>query len=186
MISADIRLRENYANILFELARENQALDVVKGDLETIAGIIKEENDLIKFLMSPYFSMPSKEQLVMTALSGRIAELTMNFLMVLIKHNRAGLLPEIILSYGQLWDAERCCYPVEVTVSRPLEPGEAKKLAADMEAAVGGTVRLKWAVNPDILGGAIIRCRDKIIDNSVHHRLRAAVKTIISQVKGRK
>jgi len=186
MMSADIRLRENYANTLFELARENQAIDAVEEDLETIAGIIREEDDLVKFLTSPYFSGQRKEQFMTKALSGRIAELTMNFLMVLIRHNRVELLPEIMLRYGQLRDADRRCYPVEVTVSRLLEPGEVEKLTADMEAAVGGTVRLHLAVNPDILGGAIIRCGDKIIDNSIRDQLRDAVKTIISQVKGRK
>jgi F-type H+-transporting ATPase subunit delta len=186
MMSTDIRLRENYANTLFELAGENQAIDAVKEDLETIAGILKGQDDLVKFLTSPYFSRQCKEQLVVTALSARIAELTMNFLMVLIKHNRVGLLPEIIFRYGQLWDADRGCYPVKVTVSRPLEQGEAEKLTTDIGAAVGGTVRLELAVNPDILGGAIVRCGDKVIDNSVHNRLRTAVKTIISQVKGRK
>jgi F-type H+-transporting ATPase subunit delta len=186
MMSTDIRLRENYANTLFELARENQATDAVEEDLETIAGIIREEDDLVKFLTSPYFSGQRKEQFMTTVLSGRIAGLTMNFLMVLIRHNRVWLLPEIILRYKQLWDAEHRCYPVVVTVSRPLEPGEIEKLTADMEAAVGGTVRLHLAVNPDLLGGAIIRCGDKIIDNSIRDRLRAAVKTIISQVKGRK
>jgi F-type H+-transporting ATPase subunit delta len=186
MMSTDIRLRESYANTLFELAGENQAIDAVKEDLETVAGIIKGENDLVKFLTSPYFSRQCKEQLVMTALSPRISELTMHFLMVLIKHNRVGLLPEIIFRYGQLWDAGRGCYPVNVTVSRPLEQGEAEKLTADMEAALGGAVRLELAVNPDILGGAVIRCGDKVIDNSLRHRLGTAVKTILSHVKGRK
>jgi F-type H+-transporting ATPase subunit delta len=186
MMSTDIRLGENYANTLFELARENQVIDVVKEDLETIAGIIKEESDLVRFLTSPYFSRECKEQLVATTLSARIAELTMNFLMVLIKHNRMGLLPRIISRYGHLWDAERRCYPVKVTVSHPLEQGEAEELTAAIGAAVGGDVRLELAVDPDILGGAVIRCGDKVIDNSVHNRLRTAVRTIIGQVKGRK
>ena len=186
MMSTDIRLGENYANTLFELARENQVIDVIKEDLETIAGMIKEENDLVRFLTSPYFSRESKEQLVAKALSGRIAELTMNFLMVLIKHNRVGLLPRIILRYGQLWDAERRCYPVKLTVSHPLEQAEAQKLTEALGAAIGGTVRLELAVNPDILGGVVIRCGDRVIDNSVYHRLRTAVKTIMNQVKGRK
>lgn len=186
MISADIRLRESYANTLFDLARENQVLDAVKEDLETIAGVVRKEGDLVKFLTSPYFSRSSKEKFLAKALSGRIAELTMNFLVVLIKHNRMGLLPEIVARYAELWDVERHCYPVELTVSRPLEPGEVERLKEDMETAFGGAVRLEWAVDPDILGGVIIRCRDKVIDNSIHNRLRTAVKTIISQVKGRK
>lgn len=185
MMSTEIHLRENYANTLFELAGEKQVIDIVKEDLETIDGIIKEEADLVKFLMSPYFSRQSKEQLMATVFAARISELTMNFLLVLIKHNRLGLLPEIILRYRELWDEKHRYYPVKVTVSHPLEPSEAEKLRADIEAAIGGTARLEWVVNPDILGGTIIRCGDKVIDNSVYSRLQAAVKTIISQVKGR-
>ncbi len=186
MMSTDIRLGENYANTLFELARENQVIDAVKEDLETIAGIIKQESDLVRFLTSPYFSRESKEQLVTKMLSARIAELTMNFLMVLIRHNRVVLLPRIIPRYGQLWDLAHRCYPVKVTVSHPLEPGQAEELAAAIGAAISGQVRLELAVNPDILGGAVIRCGDRVIDNSVHNRLRTAVKTILNQVKGRK
>lgn len=186
MMSTDIRLRENYANTLFELAKENEATDIVQEDLEAIARVVKEERDLIKFLTSPYFSRQCKEQLVRATLSARIAELTMNFLMVLIKHNRVGLLPGIIFRYGQLRDADRGCYPVNVTVSRPLEQAEAEELTADIAAAVGGAVKLELAVNPDIIGGAIIRCGDKVIDNTVHNRLRTAVKTIIRQIKSRK
>ncbi len=186
MMSTDIRLGENYANTLFELARENQVIDAIKEDLETIAGIIKQESDLVRFLTSPYFSRESKEQFVAKMLSARTAELTMNFLMVLIRHNRMALLSRIIFRYGQLWDVEHRCYPVKVTVSHPLEQGQAEELTAAIGAAVGGEVRLELAVNPDILGGAVIRCGDRVIDNSVGNRLRTAVKTILNQVKGRK
>jgi F-type H+-transporting ATPase subunit delta len=185
MMSTDISLREKYVNTLFELARESQAVTAVKEDLQIIAGIVEEENDLVRFLKSPYFSRQCKQQLITTALSERISELTMNFLMVLIQHNRAGLLEEIIFGYGRLWDTEHNCYPVKVTVSRPLEQGEAEELKTAIEQAVGGTIRLKLAVDPDILGGAVIRCGDKVIDNSAYHRLQTAVKTIISQIKGR-
>lgn len=186
MMSTDIRLRENYANTLFDLARENDVLDAVREDLETIARVVRKERDLVRFLTSPYFSGSSKEKFIRTALSGRITELTMNFIMVLIKHNRVGLLVEIVARYGELWDVEHNCYPVEATVSRPLEKDEVERLKEDMETAFGGAVRLEWVVDPDILGGIIVRCRDKVIDNSIHNRLRTAVKTIISQVKGRK
>lgn len=185
MMSTDMSLRENYVNTLFELAKESQAVTVVKEDLQTIAGLIEEENDLVKFLRSPYFSRRCKQQLITTTLSARISELTMNFLMVLIQHNRAGLLKEIIFGYERLWDAEHNCYPVKVTVSRPQEQGEAEELKTAIEQAVGGTVRLELEVDPDILGGAVIRCGDKVIDNSAYHRLQTAVKTIISQVKSR-
>jgi F-type H+-transporting ATPase subunit delta len=185
MMSADIRIRENYVNTLFELAKESQSATVVKDDLQIIDGIIEEQNDLVKFLTSPYFSRQSKQQLITTALSERISGLTMNFLMVLIQHNRAGLLKDIIFGYGRLWDAEHNCYPVKVTVSRPLKQSDAKQFQTAIEQVVGGTVRLELEVDPDILGGAVIRCGNKVVDNSAYRRLQTAVKTIINQVKGR-
>jgi F-type H+-transporting ATPase subunit delta len=183
MMKTDIRLKETYAQTLFALAGENQTTDAVKEDLEIISDIIKHEKEFIEFLRSPYFSSRCKEQFVEKTLSGRISELTMNFLMVLIRHNRSSLLPEIIASFGQLWDAHRGYYPIKVTVSHPLGTDEVKELTAGIEAAIGGTARLELAVNPAIIGGTIIRCSDKVIDNTVRSRLQHAVKTIIGQVK---
>jgi F-type H+-transporting ATPase subunit delta len=185
MMSTDISLRENYVNTLFELAAEGHAVTTVKEDLDVVAAVIKQENDLVRFLRSPYFSRQSKWHVVTAALSGSISKLTLNFLMVLIKHDRVGLLTEIVRRYEQLWDAANHRYHVKVTLAHPLEPGEAEELTTAIGAAAGGAVRLEWAVDPEILGGAVIRCGDKLIDNSVHYRLRTAVKTIMSQVKGR-
>ena len=185
MMSRDIRLRENYVNTLWELAKEEQAVTAVKEDLEAVDGIIEEQSDLGKFLASPYFSRQSKLQLIASTLSAAISELTMSFLGVLVRHKRMGLLREITLRYGQLWDAEHHHYTVKVTVARPLEPGQAEELTTAIGQAVGGTVRLEVAVDPHILGGAVIRCGDKVIDNSVSDRLQTAVRTILNQVKGR-
>lgn len=185
MISTDIRLRENYVNTLWELAKEEQVVTTVKEDLEAIDGIIEEQNDLGRFLASPYFPRQSKLQLIANTLSAAISELTMSFLGVLIKHNRMGLLRQVTLRYRQLWDAEHHHYTVKITVARPLAQGQAEELTTAIGQAVGGTIKLEVAVDPRILGGAIIRCGDKVIDNSVSDRLQTAVRTILNQVKGR-
>jgi len=186
MISTAIRLREIYALTLFELAGQQQSVDVVKGDIEVLYGIIEQERDFLKVLDSPYFSTDYKDQLVRKMLSGRISDLTMNFLIVVMKHGRVKLLTDIINRYGELWDASHGYYHVKVTVPKPLEDSETKRLSDDIAAAINSNVKLEVAVEPAIIGGAIIRCGDKVIDNSIRNRIQAAVKTVINQVKSRK
>lgn len=189
MISTAIRLREIYAQSLFELADRQQGVDTVSSDLNILAGIIGQEKDFIKLLDSPYFSTDYKEQLVRRLLSGVAANLTLDFLMVVIRHGRARLLTDIIGRYAELWDAYHGYYHVKVTVPRALEDGQAKELSDDIAAAMNsppGRVKLQVAVDPDIIGGAIIRCGDKVIDNSIRNRIDVAVKTVMSRIKSRR
>lgn len=186
MISTAIRLREIYAQSLFELAERQQGVDTVKSDLNILAGIIGQEKDFIKLLDSPYFSTDYKEQLVRRLLSGVAANLTLDFLMVVIRHGRARLLTDIIGRYGELWDAYHGYYHVKVTVPRALEDGQAKELSDGIAAAMNSNVKLEVAVEPEIIGGAIIRCGDKVVDNSIRNRIDAAVKTVMSRIKSRR
>jgi F-type H+-transporting ATPase subunit delta len=189
MISTAIRLREIYAQSLFELADRQQGVDTVSSDLNILAGIIGQEKDFIKLLDSPYFSTDYKEQLVRRLLSGVAANLTLDFLMVVIRHGRARLLTDIIGRYAELWDAYHGYYHVKVTVPRALEDGQAgysSRLQCHRRALSPGRVKLQVAVDPDIIGGAIIRCGDKVIDNSIRNRIDVAVKTVMSRIKSRK
>ena len=183
MISTAIRLREIYAQSLFELAERQQSVDAVKSDLDILAGVIGQEKDFVKLLDSPYFSTDYKEQLVRRLLSGVAAELTQDFLMVVIRHGRARLLTDIIGKYAELWDAYHGYYHVKVTVPRALEDGQVKELSDGIAAAMNSNVKLEVAVEREIIGGAIIRCGDKVIDNSIRNRIDVAVKTVMSRIK---
>jgi F-type H+-transporting ATPase subunit delta len=74
---------------------------------------------------------------------------------------------------------------VEVTVAGRISDDEAEKLVADMASMMNCRVKLKLTINPEILGGVIIRYDDKVIDNTVKGRLLKAVETIIKHGKGR-
>lgn len=183
MISTDISLREIYAQTLYELACDNHVADAVKDDLELLAEIIKKEEDFLRFLVSPYFTRPSKEQLVGGIFSGKITELTTNFLLALIRHYRTALLPRIIARYGQLWDEDNGYFPVKVTLAHLLDKAQTQELQTSIEAAVGGMIRLEMVLKPEVIGGVEIRCGEMLIDNTVRGRLQTAVKTIMGQLK---
>jgi F-type H+-transporting ATPase subunit delta len=185
MINTAIRLREIYAQTLFELAAEQKSVDTVKNDLDILSGIIEQEKNFIKLLGSPYFSTDYKEQWARKLLSEVVTSLTMTFLSTVIKHGRARLLTDIIARYDELWDAYNGYSQVKVTVPKHLDDSEVKRLSDDITAAINSKVKLEMAVKPDLIGGAVIRCGGKVIDNSVKNRLDHAVKTVIGKVRNR-
>lgn len=183
MIRTDTILREKYAQVLYGLACESRLTDAVKDDIELLADITNREKDFIRFMDSPYFTRLCKVDVVSRLLAGKITELMANFLMVLIGHNRIRLLPEIIARYGQIWDMNNGYFPVRVTVSHPLDEAETEELAASIGAAAGSIARLEVKVNPEIIGGAVIRCGDRVFDNTIRGRLQTALKTIMGAAK---
>jgi F-type H+-transporting ATPase subunit delta len=178
-------LVRTYAAVLFELADETSALQTVKDDFDSWTGICGAGKGFEEFIVSPYFPSEYKQHLIDKMLSGKISRLTMDFLRVVIKRNRTKFLPRIIAEYNKLWEARAGFCSVEVTVAKQINDDEVQKLAGNIASMIDRKVKLKLAINPEILGGVIIRYDDKVIDNTIKSRLHRAVETIIKHGKGR-
>ncbi len=183
---SDDYIKRAYATALFELADQSGIIDTVKEDFDSWTEICSAEKEFEKLVISPYFSSEYKQQLVRRILTGRIDDLSMNFLIVVIGHNRARFLSHIIGEYKQLWEAHAGYYPVVVTVAAKISDDETAKIAADIASVINKKIKLELAVNPEIIGGVIIRYDAKVIDNTVRTRLNNAVRTILSRAKRRK
>jgi len=174
-----------YASVLFELADQSGILDVVKDDLDSWTKICSMEEDFGKLIVSPYFSTDYKQQLVRKVLSDKITDLTLNFLVVVIRHNRTGFLTRIIEQFNMLWQHSQGFCNVEVTVANLITDEHAQGIADRISEMLEKLVNVKINVNPDIIGGAIIRYEDKVIDNSVRTRLMNTAETILNRGKMR-
>lgn len=172
------RLVETYAQSLLDLARQSAIIDVVEQDVEIVSALLEQEPSLQGFLASPYFAEQTKRDLVRKVLCGRLNDLTLNFLSVLIDHNRGAFLPEIIDRYKQLYRIHRGYQTITAVVSHPLREDQKAKLAQDLAAAMHAKVDLDVHVDPSILGGVIFRYGDKMLDNSVRGRLVRTVEQI--------
>jgi F-type H+-transporting ATPase subunit delta len=175
---AAAQIVETYAQSLLDLAGESEIIDAVEEDLEAVAGLLTQEPSFHAFLASPYFAEQTKRDLVRKVLAGRLNGLTLNFLSVLIDHNRGVLLPEILDRYRQLYRVHRGYRTVTAVVSHPLGEDRKARLAEDLAAAMRAKVDLEVRVDPSILGGVIFRYGDKMLDNSVRGRLARTVEHI--------
>jgi F-type H+-transporting ATPase subunit delta len=176
MLDTGTRVGKIYAQALFELADSAGAVDTVKENLDFLAVITAQQRDFAAMLSFPWFPDEDKQLLTNKIFSGRLADLTLDFLMVVIKHDRSGFLPHIAERYNELWEAHYGYCPVSVTLSKQMNDDEIKKLYADIATVIKKRVKLEINIDPSIIGGITIRYGDKVIDNTVRTRLRQVVK----------
>ncbi len=186
MRSTDISVRigEIYALPLFELATESDCVETVEQDLSGFMEVLQAESKFDRFLASPQFVTEDKCSLLKTLFSKGLHELTLRFLLVVIRHGRAVFFPDIVACYHAHFRALAGRTTVQVTVAKPLADGEQQSLTKDLSQALDARVDLDVIHDPSILGGTILRYDGQMVDNSVKGRLRQAVSTIMNQRKG--
>jgi F-type H+-transporting ATPase subunit delta len=159
-----------YARAFFEVAREHGKLDELREQLAQFAEALSQNRQLAIFFFSPYLSSSEKEEGLARLLDGA-DELFVNFLEVLIEKHRMPVIFRIRQQYERLWEKERRTLPVEVTSAIALDEDTTESLGRTIGERAGRTVKLAARVDPDILGGIVLRVGNSILDASIRNRL---------------
>jgi F-type H+-transporting ATPase subunit delta len=163
-------LAQVYARSLFEVAREHGKLDELRAQLIQFADALDAQRELALFFFSPYFSTEEKQRALERAVEGA-DEILLNFLKVLIENHRMPVIFRIRQEYQRLWDEENRTLPVEVTSAIALDRATTENLATMIGERAKRKVTLATRVDPDILGGIIVRVGNSILDASIRNRL---------------
>ncbi|MCW3067797.1 MAG: synthase delta subunit, partial [Solirubrobacterales bacterium] len=158
------------ARSLFEVAREHGKLDELREQLGQFADALNEHRELAVFFFSPYFSSLEKEDGLSRILDGA-DEALLNFLKLLIENHRMPVIFRIRARYERLWEEENRMLPVEVTSAIALDPETTDALGQSIGERAGRKVKLAARVDPDILGGIVVRVGNSILDASIRNRL---------------
>ena len=159
-----------YARALFEVATERDSLDEIRDQLGAFADAMHENRDLAVFFFSPYFSIPEKKQGLERAVTGANPEFR-NFLEALIERHRMPAIFRIRAEYDALWDEARKLLPVRVTSAVALDEETVKEIGDRIGSQVDRQIELSSEVDPDILGGIVLRVGNLILDASIKNRL---------------
>ncbi len=165
-------MSDRYALALFELARDDKRLDEVAGDLKKIGELLDGSDDLARLVRSPVFGKDLQAK-SMDAILSRVgvADLTKNFVGVLIENRRLFALPEIIRGFNGLLAHHRGEISVQVTTAIALNSDQSSKLESALKNAYGRSVQLNETVDPSILGGLIVKVGSRMIDSSISTQL---------------
>ncbi len=159
-----------YARSLFEVAEEADKLDVVREQLGEFADAVAESHDLSVFLFSPYFSTEEKKEGLHKVMDD-VDETFENFLELLLEQHRMPAIHRIRREYETLWDRQNDVLPVEVTSAVELDEETVKSVGDRIGEQTGRKVELTSRVDPDILGGLVLRVGNSILDASIRNRL---------------
>src|SRR5581483_9806754 len=142
--------------------------DQVRDDLGAFVDALNDSRDLMVFFFSPYFSTLEKKDGLKRAVSGAEPVL-MNFLEALIERHRMPALFRIKARYEILWEDERDLLPVEVTSAGELDKSTISSIGDRIGEQTKRTVELSSRVDPDILGGIVLRVGNVILDASIRN-----------------
>jgi F-type H+-transporting ATPase subunit delta len=159
-----------YARSLFEVATEQERLDVVREQLGQFADALSDSRELQTFLFSPYFSTEEKKEGLGKAVTDA-DDIVANFLAVLLENHRMPAIFRIRREYDRLWEEANRLLPVEITSAVELDPSVAERIGDEIGRQTGRTVELTSSVDPGVIGGIVVRVGNSILDASIRTRL---------------
>jgi F-type H+-transporting ATPase subunit delta len=159
-----------YARALFEVAKEHGLLDQVRDDLNQFAQALSDTRELAVFFFSPYFSTEEKKDGLKRVVTGA-EPVFMNFLEALIERHRMPAIFRIRDDYQEMWEDERHLLAVEVTSAIELDKATVSSIGDRIGEQTKRTVELSSHVDPDLLGGIVLRVGNVILDASIRNRL---------------
>jgi F-type H+-transporting ATPase subunit delta len=184
MIASQLALR--YAEALYEIAAEKEALDGVEKELGFVEETLAAYGELATLLYHPQVPLAAKKDTIVKVFGPQLSDYVRNFLLLLVDKRRETALAAIVKEYRRLANEARNIAEAEVTTAMPLAEGDKQALAAKLSAVTGKKVVLNTRVNDRIVGGVVVKIGDKLIDGSVVRQLEtlktALLKTEVSKI----
>jgi F-type H+-transporting ATPase subunit delta len=159
-----------YARSLFEVAKEHDKLDVVREQLGQFADALNDNRELSIFFFSPYFNTAEKTDGLGRVLEGA-DDVVANFLSLLIENHRMPAIFRLRREFEVLWEEENKLLPVTITSAVALDEATVKSIGDAIGRQTGQQVELTSNVDPDVLGGLVVRVGNSILDASIRNRL---------------
>jgi ATP synthase F1 delta subunit len=163
-------IAEVYARALFDVAKEHDVLDRVRDELGAFADALEERRELQVFFFSPYFSSEEKRDGIDRIVEDADQRLV-NFLKLLAERHRMPVIHRIRRRFDALWAEEHRLLPVSVTSAVELEESMLEGIGKRIEEQTGRSVELTSNVDPNVLGGLVVRVGNMVLDASVRNRL---------------
>jgi len=172
------RLGAMYALALYELATEQGSLETVLGELQAWKTLLQQEPKLIDLFESVVIPTDERERMLQSFGQG-LSPVMANFLSVLNRRGRLGVLPEIIEAFSQEDDRRNNRVRVKVSTAVSVDGHLMDDLKRVLKKYLKGEPMIEHQVRPEILGGFIAHAGDLLIDGSVKTRLKAMEKSLL-------
>lgn len=169
----EYKLGARYAKSVLELAKEKNEVEPVRADFELIHKVCEQNHDFVNMLESPLIS-PDKKRKILDAVIGTrmTSKITQEFVKILVRKKREGYLDDIALVFQDMYDRDNNITRGSLTSAQPMAESQVKEITKAVEAAFSTNFKLERKVDPELIGGFVLRVGDTLFDSSVATSLR--------------
>ena len=165
-------LAGRYASALFGLARDERQIDAVGNSLDLLSQALVDSRDFSELVSSPLIDRAEAGK-AFAAVAGQLSldPITTNFLGVLANNGRKNQLLPVIRSFRRLAAEHRGETTADVVTAHPLKDDQLTALKQQLRARAGREVAVETRIDPEILGGIVIKMGSQMIDASIRTKL---------------
>ena len=160
-----------YARALFEMAQAEGVVSRVEEELYRLGGLLKDNSELLQFIKDPNIKSEGKRRALSDLFQGRVHPLVLTTLTSLSDQDRGGRVLQVIEEFSAIASVARQKVTGEVTTAIVLDGDTLSRLVTELNRVTGKNIQLFQKVDPAILGGAIIKVGEQIIDGSLRRKL---------------
>lgn len=170
-----------YAEAMLGLAHRRGQADELRSELDELARLAASHSGFAAFLANPLIDPERRAESLETMLRGKASDLLVDALQVINRKGRIALLPQIAAAYAARHDALRGVVEVRVASAQPLANDQRERLRSAVRARTGREPRLVESVDPELLGGLVIRIGDRKADATLATRLRNLSEALLAR-----
>ena len=168
-----------YSQAMFDIAGKTNSLETMVKDMKTVREVLRENEDLRKFLGNPLITAGVKKETLEQIFSGAVAPVVCQFLYVMVDRRREEAMTEAVDCFIDLARAAQNIEVAKIRLIKPLTAEEEHTLVAKLEELTGKKIEPLYYIDPTILGGVVIRIGDQVIDGSLKRQIRNMERSLL-------
>jgi F-type H+-transporting ATPase subunit delta len=166
------KINVRYAKAFFALAKEKDLTTELQNDGLLVASVCSSISDFMILIESPVISTSGKIKAIRSIFEGKVHPYTLNFLVLITENKREKYMPGIFRYLADLYRQSQGISAAVLTTAKELDQANIEQIRKALESASGGKVELSQTIDPELIGGFVLRVDDKQYDASVATQLK--------------
>jgi len=161
-----------YAQALLELAEEAKSLKSVEKDVAKMKKVFAGSSELRAALGNPVFATEDKVSVIKSVASkAKVGKLITQFMGTVAENRRASEIPTMLSSFEEMVALRRDAQTAKVVSAKKLTAAELTKIKSELKKSLGKTVSVETSVDPELLGGFVVKIGSRLYDSSLKTKL---------------
>lgn len=166
------KLASRYAQALFDFSEMNSKIEEVYNDIALISTVLKENEELKRIIESPHIPLSKKSEIFKAIFNTKVSLISNNFLLLIIKKRRVPELNMILNEFIRIYYRFHNTKVAKITLSYPINDTLMNTILTILEKEFHSKIIIETIINPDIIGGIIIKVDDILIDASISSKIK--------------